>query len=153
MIVRRRNAPARRGAAIAEFAVVAPVLFMLVVGLVEIGRLVMIAQMSTNASREAARYAAQGTADTNTIDSYVRTYLTAAGIRNTASGNGSSTSVTIEYWNGSAWTSTTNPSNLSSGTQVRATIGIDFNQVSWLPARFFVGNNTTVQGVSIARKE
>lgn len=143
----------RRGSAIAEFAVVVPLLFMIVIGLIEIGRLVMVAQVATNGSREAARYAAQGPADTATIDSYTRTYLAAAGIPNTTAATNNSTTVAVDYWTGTAWASTANPSGLAAGTQVRVTVGINFDRVTWLPARFFVGNGTVVQGASVARKE
>ncbi len=45
----RRN---RRGAAAVEFAIVAPVFFLLVFGMIEYGRMVMVQQVITNASRE-----------------------------------------------------------------------------------------------------
>ncbi len=50
----RRN---RRGAAVVEFAVVAPVFFLLVFGMIEFGRAIMVQQILTNASREGARVA------------------------------------------------------------------------------------------------
>src|SRR5688572_22407659 len=76
----RRPAPPRRGAAVAEFAVVLPVLLLFVMGIVEIGRLVMVAQVATNASRESARYAVQGAADSATVRTYTEEYLAQAGI-------------------------------------------------------------------------
>jgi Flp pilus assembly protein TadG len=149
-----RSRPARRrGSSTVEFAVVAPVLLTFILGIIEVGRLVMVAQVDTNAAREAARYAAQGKADTATVDTYTRTYLTAAGINGAASGAGSSTTVAVEYQNGTNWTSTTDPSTLASGTPIRVTVSVNFNQQSWLPTRFFTGNNTQVQGVAIMRKE
>ncbi len=45
----RRN---RRGTAAVEFALVAPVFFLLVFGMIEYGRMVMVQQVITNASRE-----------------------------------------------------------------------------------------------------
>ena len=45
----------RRGAAAVEFAVVAPVFFILIFGMIEFGRMVMVQQVITNASREGAR--------------------------------------------------------------------------------------------------
>jgi Flp pilus assembly protein TadG len=48
----RRN---RRGAAAVEFAVVAPVFFLMIFGMIEFGRMVMVQQILTNASREGAR--------------------------------------------------------------------------------------------------
>jgi len=47
----------RRGAAAAEFAVVAPIFLLMVFGIVEIGRGLMVQQLLTNASRVGARRA------------------------------------------------------------------------------------------------
>jgi Flp pilus assembly protein TadG len=40
---------------VVEFAVVAPLLFLLIFGMIEFGRMVMVQQILTNASREGAR--------------------------------------------------------------------------------------------------
>lgn len=143
----------RRGSAIVEFAVVAPVLLSLVMGIVEMGRVVMLAQVATNASREGARYAVQGSANTTTIDTYLRTYLSSAGLRNTASGSNGSVTVTVETLSSGSWTATTDPSTASTGTQVRVTVQIDYTKESWLPTQYFVGNNASVQGATVMRRE
>jgi Flp pilus assembly protein TadG len=143
----------RRGSALVEFAVVAPVLMIFILGILEIGRLVMVAQITTNASREGARYAVQGDANTAAIDSYLRTYLSSAGLSNTASGSNSAVTVTIESYSGSAWTATADPATVASGSPIRVTVAVNFDSQSWLPTRFFVGNNKLVQGVTVMRRE
>lgn len=148
-----RQTHRRRGAAIVEFAVVAPLLMMFVLGIIEIGRLVNVAQVATNTSREGARYAVQGGANTSTIDAYLRTYLASAGMSNTASGTNSAVTVTIEFLTGTTWTSTADPSVVPSGTPIRVTVQINFDSQTWLPSQFFVGKNTKVQGVTVMRKE
>lgn len=147
----RRRAPRRRAAATAEFAVVIPVLLTFMLGIIEIGRLVMVAQVDTNAAREAARYAAQGGANTATVDAYTRNYLTAAGIKDAT--NAGAVAVAVEFQSGGGWAATPDPSALPVGTPIRVTVSTNFNHQSWLPTRFFVGNNTQVQGVAIMRKE
>ena len=52
-----RRSRKRRGAAVVEFAVVSPVLILLIFEILEFGRLVMVQQVLTNASREGARRA------------------------------------------------------------------------------------------------
>jgi Flp pilus assembly protein TadG len=53
-----------RAQAVVEFAIVLPILMMLLVGILEVGRMIFIYSAVTNASREAARYAsATGLAD------------------------------------------------------------------------------------------
>ena len=47
----------RRGAAVTEFAIVAPVFFMMVIGFIEFGRALMVQQVLINASRVGARMA------------------------------------------------------------------------------------------------
>lgn len=153
MLARKSRPARRRGAATVEFAVVAPILLTFILGIIEIGRLVMVAQVDTNAAREAARYAAQGKADAATVESYTRTYLSAAGINSAAAGPGSAVSVAVEYHTGGSWAATGDPSALPAGTPIRVTVASNFNQQSWLPARFFVGDNTQIRGVAIMRKE
>jgi len=46
-----------RGQALVEFALVAPVLFLLFLGVIEVGRLVLLFHQLNNAAREGARYA------------------------------------------------------------------------------------------------
>src|SRR4051812_46498612 len=100
----------RRGSAIVEFAVVAPVLISLVLGIIEIGRVVMLAQVATNAAREGARYAVQGNAPTTTVDTYLRTYLASAGLRSATTGGSSSVTVSVDTQSAGAWSPTADPS-------------------------------------------
>lgn len=53
-----RRADGQRGAAAVEFAIIAPLLFMLVFGIVEFGRVWSEKNVFVGAAREAARYAA-----------------------------------------------------------------------------------------------
>lgn len=66
----------RRGAAAVEFAIVAPVFFLLALGLVEVGRMVMLQHALTNAAREGCRAAGLASSiDPAIIDTHVRAYL------------------------------------------------------------------------------
>lgn len=146
----------RRGVAALEFAVIAPVLVLFIFGIIEIGRVVMVSQMATNASRETARYAAQGTADTATLTTYCTQYLSSVGISSSAL-----SSVAIEYQTSSTsggvttytWSTTTNPTTLAQGTPIRATVTLNYSAVAWLPTTFFVGSSYQIAGKSVGRKE
>src|SRR5688500_3330716 len=70
----------RRPAAAVEFAIVAPVFFLLVVGMIEYGRMVMVQQVITNASREGARKAVLDGATTSEVQTTVNSYLTSGSI-------------------------------------------------------------------------
>ena len=70
----------RRAAAAVEFAVVAPVFFLMVLGMIEYGRMVMVQQVITNASREGAGKAVlQGTTRSE-VQAAINSYLAAGTI-------------------------------------------------------------------------
>ena len=61
-----RNRKPRRGAAAVEFAFLAPVVFALLLGLWQVGRIIEVKQLMDNAAREGARLAAQAQIVTTT---------------------------------------------------------------------------------------
>jgi Flp pilus assembly protein TadG len=75
----RTNTP-KSGQGMTEFALVLPVLLLIVLGLIEVGRLIFLYSTVTNASREAARY---GSA-TGLSDSGIPRFQDQAGIRDAA---------------------------------------------------------------------
>lgn len=125
----------RRGAAAVEFAIVAPVFFALVFGMIEYGRMVMVQQVLTNASREGARQAVLDGATTAEVTTVVSDYLT----------NSSVTGATV--------TITPNPpSSAVSGDPVTVSVAIPFSQVSWFPSPMFLGA-TTMSASTVMRRE
>ena len=70
-----------RGTAMIEFAFVAPVLFLLTIGIIDVGRLVWSASMLHHMAREATRYAsvrgaeANDPVDATDIETYVKNRL------------------------------------------------------------------------------
>ncbi|HEX5837618.1 MAG TPA: TadE/TadG family type IV pilus assembly protein [Anaerolineales bacterium] len=67
----KNKQPYERAQAIVEFAIVLPILMMLLVGILEVGRMIFIYSAVNNASREAARYAsAVGLADGGTYNKF-----------------------------------------------------------------------------------
>lgn len=131
--IRRRLA--RRGAAAVEFALVAPIFFMFIFGMIEYGRAVMVQQILTNAAREGARVAILTTATTTSVKSAVTTYLSNAGI------SGATPSVSPDP-----------PTSATTGSSVTVTVSVPFNSVSWLPTPQWLGS-TTLTAVSVMRTE
>ncbi len=82
--MKRRSAIARRhtGAAVVEFAVVAPLLVMLTFGMIEISRIVMVKQLLINASREGARLAVLPTATDQQVMAQIQNDLATGMINN-----------------------------------------------------------------------
>lgn len=132
----RRN---RRGASAVEFALVAPVFFLFVFGMIEYGRLVMVQQVLTNATREGARRAVLEGATNTAVINAVKSYLTTASI------NGDSPNVVIDI--------SPNP-ELATPSQesITVTVSVPFNDVSWLPSPMFL-NGRTMTARSVMRRE
>src|SRR3989304_5166188 len=70
----------RRGVAAVEFAIVAPIFFLLVFGMIEFGRVIMVKQIITNASREGAPLAVLDQTTHQEVLDKVEDYLTSAKI-------------------------------------------------------------------------
>jgi Flp pilus assembly protein TadG len=71
----------RRGAAVVECALTAPLLALFALGAIEVGQFINVSQSVCNASRVGARIAARlDTATTTTVTSDVEAYLSANGI-------------------------------------------------------------------------
>ena len=71
----------RRAAAAVEFAVVSPLLFLLIFGIIEFGRLMMLGQLATNSARAAARVGSLSGSTTADISAMAGQALTPAGVK------------------------------------------------------------------------
>lgn len=104
-----------------EFAFVAPVLVLLVFGMIEFGRMVMVQQVLTNAAREGARVGILDDATAVDVETVVNDYLASSSIA------GATVTVTPDP-----------PSNAGYGEAVTVTVDVPFGQVSWLPSPMFL---------------
>lgn len=127
----------RQGAAVVEFAIVAPLFFLLVFGMIEYGRMVMVQQVITNASREGARRAVLEGATTGEVISAVEAFLDAAAVDSNAA------AVVI---------SPDPPENAGFGGAVTVTVTVPFKEVSWLPSPMYLGS-TTLEARTAMRRE
>lgn len=130
----RRN---RRAAAAVEFALIAPVFFLLIMGMIEYGRMVMIQQVITNASREGARQAVLDGATTAGIDTLVRDYLELGQV------SPASAVITV---------APNPPTDAEFGDPVTVTVAIPFDEVSWLPSPMYLGGKT-LSATTVMRRE
>ena len=122
----------RDGVAAVEFAFIAPVFFLLVLGLVEMGRMVMVQQSLTNAAREGCRTAVMATTiSSSDVDSAVRNYLQS--VTSTASDPGK---VRV--------TAPANLANCASGTELSVGVEVDYTDVTWVPFGY-LGLNPTIR--------
>lgn len=124
----------RSGAAVVEFAVVAPLLLLLVLGTIEYGRFVMVEQVLTNAAREGARRASLDGATAGEVVQVVTDYCADAAI------SGASASVSPD------------PSVAVPGAPITVTAQTPFDNVSWFPTPIYL-TGTTVSASSTMRRE
>lgn len=68
----------RRGAAAVELAIVLPIFFMVVMGIVEFGRAMMVGQLVTNAARHGAREAAIDGATNSSVTTTVKSFVSSS---------------------------------------------------------------------------
>jgi Flp pilus assembly protein TadG len=114
---------ARGGATVVEFALMAPVMFLFIFGIIEFGRLMMVQQATTRAAREACRKASLATTiNSAVVDTAARNVMAGA-----MTGAADPTKVRVSM----------NPASMASvpsGTPVNVRVEVNFSDVSWLPA-------------------
>jgi Flp pilus assembly protein TadG len=130
----RRLLGVRRGAAATEFAIVAPIFFLMIIGFLEFGRALMVQQVLINASRVGARQAITTSATASAVETAVKDYAAGVAVPGV--------DVTI----------TPNPSTAPPGTAINVTTSVDFNEVSWMASPWFLGGKT-LRASSEMRKE
>jgi Flp pilus assembly protein TadG len=107
----------RRGAATVEFAIVAPILFLLVFGMIEYGRALQVKQVLTNTAREGARHFADEGATAEDAEETVAVYLAKCGID----------AYEVEF----------SPHDPVTGTAVTCTVWVSFRDVAYVAPFFY----------------
>ncbi len=130
-----RKRTARRGAAIVEFALIAPVFFALILGIIEFGRMLMVEQILINAAREGARAATISGESDAQVTTVVSTYLANSNI--------------------SGYTQTLSPtlaSSPASGSALTLTVSVPCQTVSWLGGSTWFNGKTLTQSVVMVKQ-
>ena len=153
----------RRGTHAVEFAVVLPVFWMLIMGLLEMGRGFMLLHIATHAASSGARAAIVGP-DNSSADTYgqlwtdtsarVEADLQAAGVNLTGSNTTrGTTTVYVTPYNSTTTTSvsdSTNTTQLNSGDQIRVEVGVNYANNSWIGAwpQYIVPSSGNISGAT-----
>jgi Flp pilus assembly protein TadG len=111
----------RRAASALEFAVAAPVFFVLIFGLVEFGRCLMIQHLMTNAARQGCRVAVIEGKATADVNSTVISLLSDQNI--------SGATITVQVNGATADAVTAMP-----GDRINVSVSIPASTTSWVPA-------------------
>jgi Flp pilus assembly protein TadG len=131
-MTRKRRKQKRNGATVVEFAIVAPIFFLLIVSSLEFGRLNVIRHTADQAAYEAARAAMVPGATANEATQAANSMLAVVGAR------GAQIAV--------------NPPVLGpDDTQINVTIDVPLSQNGWITPRFT--KNAVIHAVSRLRAE
>ncbi len=137
----RPHKPERRAAAAVEFAIIAPILFFIVLATIEVGRGIMVSEYLSSAARVGARKAAMNGSDSTTtteVSTSINNALTYTG------GGITYSDVTKTYKLND--TTVSNFSAAKPGDRVSVQLSIPFANVSWSgAAKFMTGTNANVK--------
>ena len=130
-----------------EMALVLPIFFMVVLGIVEFGRAMMVGQLVTNAAREGARIGVVDGNSNSDIESFIEDFLsTAVGV------SASSITITITVKPAPGNTTTGNEvANAQAKDLVKVEVSVPFDKVSYIRGDYLAGKN--LMGTSTMRHE
>jgi Flp pilus assembly protein TadG len=136
-----------------EFALVGPILLLMILGIFEFGRAFMVTELLTDAARHGCRVAILEGASTAQIQNAATTYLQGFGI------SGEGVQVTINDGNGNI----TEAQNVPAYTELTVVVTIPATTTTWLPTGIQVyvpgmgsvaiGIPSTLQGQFTMRRE
>jgi Flp pilus assembly protein TadG len=149
---RRVRRDARRGVAAAEAALLLPLVLLLLLGIWEVGRMVHITQIMSNAAREGARQASTGKRSYDQVRDTVVKYLKGAGITDHTglviqvknlttkdSGLGTHGKGVADY----------DPTKAVQLDRIEVTVSLPFDNVRWQTPRLLSTTGTQMQGQAI----
>jgi len=137
--MKRTTRHKRRGAALVEMALTLPLFFMVVLGIVEFGRAMMVSQLLANAAREGARLAILSGNSNSDVETAVRDFLETA-----ANMEPDDVSITITV---DPATGNPNPGdevkNATTRDLCNITVQVPFDKVSYIRANYLSGRSLT----------
>ncbi len=131
----------RRGAAIVETALVLPIFFVVILGIIEFGRAFMVSQVLQNAAREGCRKAVTGTYTSAQVTTDMKSQLTAAGIDATKS----TVTIVVTVDPSNPAVANNEVANATTKDLVAVTITIPFNKVQLIPAKYLGAKTLTAK--------
>lgn len=139
---RRRAAVSRRrcGAAAVEFALVAPVALLLILGSIEFGRAMFVHMLAVNAARTACRQASLATATNESVASGAQDLLGGLGIK------GATIVILVDGEEGADLAAA------APQLPVTVRVTIPYAQNSWLPSPFFLGDKSLSGSVTMCKE-
>lgn len=123
----------RRGATAVEFATVAPVFFIMMLGIFEFGRALMVVNLLTDAARQGCRSGAMKSASSASITASTQSLLKSESINAT---------VTVKTLVNDA---TSDPAGASSGDEITVIVSVPVSSVTCVPVGGYLSGTLTGQ--------
>ncbi len=137
----------RRGTACVEFAVLSPILLILILGIIDVGQFVNVGQSVSNASREGARVAArQATTNVSQVQTAVSDYLT------DMHPNLPSSAVQVTVAGAGNPLAGADLAAVATGLPISVQVVVQFDAVRWINGLTFL-NGRTVTKTTVSRRE
>lgn len=137
----------RRGAAAVEMAIVLPVFFMVVLGIVEFGRAMMVGQLVTNAARYGARISAFDGSTNTDVTTSVKTFVS-----NTVGVAASDVNVDIVVDPGAGNPDPVDNLAVAQAKDVcKVTVRVRYNKVAYVAGRYLAA--AELKGTCVMRHE
>lgn len=125
----------RRGVAVVELAVVLPILVLMILGILEFGRMSMVQQTITTAAREGVRGAIVEGSTLSGVRATVNSYLAISGIQGAKVALRPDLSGTVLH-----------------GQPVSVSVSVPFDNISWLPTSHLV-KGKVLSSTAVMRRE
>jgi Flp pilus assembly protein TadG len=118
---------------------VAPLLFLVILGIIEFGRAMMVGELLNSAARNGSRTGVLTSGDSTAVNTAVEASLSGSGI------SGYTTTIKV---NGTV----ANPSTATTGDLITVTVTVPYGSVSWLPVTQWLGDKTLGATVVMRRE-
>ena len=135
-----RTSRKRRGAAAIEFAMVAPVAFLLILASVEFGRAMFVHMLAVNAARAACRQAVIGRASNEAVLAEVKGFMQDLGIR------GAEATILV------AGMEDEEVGETPPGVPVSVTVTIPYSENAWIPNPFYLAGKRLSGTVTMSKE-
>jgi Flp pilus assembly protein TadG len=130
----------RRGAAAVEFAMVAPVALLMILGSIEFGRAMFVHMLAVNTARTACRQASLSSATNDSVTTSAEDLLSSLGISN------AQVVILVDGEEGQ------DLSTAAPAQPVTVTVTIPYSENSWLPSPFFLGGKSLSGSVTMCKE-
>jgi len=130
----------RRGAAAVEFALVAPLALLMILGSIEFGRAMFVHMLAVNAARTACRQASLASATNESVTTNAQELLSGLGIKS------SQIVILVDGEEGEDLTVA------APAVPVTVRVTIPYAENSWLPSPFFLGGKSLSGSVTMCKE-